>query len=540
MSIVAFLLMLAPLVIVHELGHFLFAKLFNVKAEAFSVGFGPRLFAKKWGETEFRLSLIPLGGYVKLLGEEPGVELPPEERPRALQYQSVGKRFWIFFGGPLFNFLFAILVYMTIMAVGEPKLANVVGRVIPGSFAEQVGFQSGDRIVSVAGEPVALFDSVMEKIAAVSQGEVSVQVERTSVQGDTQTPVLRFQPELEDGFGAYGESQKVGAVPGLEPFVRTPIVGVARLDSFAAKEGVKTGDRIVSLNGTAVESWEQVELLYAKISMGDRVRLELSSGDASKVLELKKTQTDITALGLESSELYVDRVEPEHPAASVGIEPGDRLLSVNQDRIRSFQELRQLVQKAGEAAGKFNLTWMHQGQRITKEIVPKATERKGPQLETKVDYTVGIYPMIDIREAEVKIEREWNPFVLLYKGTLRMVDVTYKNIMSIGKMILGQVSYKTLGGPILIGKIAGDSLERGLIPFLTMMAVLSIGLGVLNVLPVPVLDGGHILLLGVESIRKKPLSMKQMEVIQQAGLLLILMLMAVVFKNDFSRLSLFN
>jgi regulator of sigma E protease len=143
-------------------------------------------------------------------------------------------------------------------------------------------------------------------------------------------------------------------------------------------------------------------------------------------------------------------------------------------------------------------------------------------------------------EAAMIKEQVWNPFVLLARGTERMIELSYRNLVSIGKMIQGQVSVKSLGGPILIGKLAGDSISRGFIDFLKMMAILSVGLGILNILPIPVLDGGHIVLLGIEAIRGKALSLKQLEVVQQVGLVLILLIMGIVMKNDISRLPIFN
>ena len=143
-------------------------------------------------------------------------------------------------------------------------------------------------------------------------------------------------------------------------------------------------------------------------------------------------------------------------------------------------------------------------------------------------------------DADTIKEQIWNPFKLLYLGTARMFDLTAKNLISIGKMVQGQVSVKSLGGPILIGKLAGDSISRGLIDFLKMMGILSIGLGVLNILPIPVLDGGHIVLLGIEAIRGKALSLKQIEIAQQVGLFFILGIMVIVMKNDISRLPIFN
>jgi regulator of sigma E protease len=143
-------------------------------------------------------------------------------------------------------------------------------------------------------------------------------------------------------------------------------------------------------------------------------------------------------------------------------------------------------------------------------------------------------------EPEFIVERVLNPFMLVAKATERMAVFSWRNIVSIRKMITGDVSVATLGGPILIGKIAGESISRGLIAFLTTMAVLSVGLGIINILPVPVLDGGHLLLLGIEMVRGKPLTIRQMEVVQQVGFSLIVLLMVVVMKNDLSRLPIFN
>ena len=143
-------------------------------------------------------------------------------------------------------------------------------------------------------------------------------------------------------------------------------------------------------------------------------------------------------------------------------------------------------------------------------------------------------------EPVMVIEKTWNPFVLVYRGFERMIEMSARNLVSIGKMVVGQVSVKSLGGPILIGKLAGDSISRGLMDFLRMMAILSIGLGVLNILPIPVLDGGHIVLLGIEAIRGKSLSLKQIEVVQTVGLAVILFIMVIVMKNDISRLPVFN
>ena len=160
-SVIGFLIILGPLVVVHEFGHYIFARLFGVKAEIFSIGFGPKLWSKQLGETELRVSAVPLGGYVKLLGEDRDAELTPEEARRACTSRLRGRRFFIFFGGPLFNFLFAIVFSWRSWPTAKSRSPAVVGRVVHGSVAEKAGFDSGDQILKVDGKPVTKFEDVI-------------------------------------------------------------------------------------------------------------------------------------------------------------------------------------------------------------------------------------------------------------------------------------------------------------------------------------------------------------------------------------------
>jgi regulator of sigma E protease len=223
-----------------------------------------------------------------------------------------------------------------------------------------------------------------------------------------------------------------------------------------------------------------------------------------------------------------------------GVKAGDRLISIDGQKIESFEELRRLIQSSAKKTGHVTLSWESAGKTETAVITPTENKERDHNLEKTSHYTVGVVPMLALAEPTMIVERVWNPFVLAYKGTERMMVFVWRNLVSIGKMFTGNVSVATLGGPILIGKIAGDSLSRGLIAFLSTMAILSVGLGILNVLPIPVLDGGHMMLLGIEWLRGRPLSMRQTEFIQQIGLSLIILLMVVVMKNDLTRLPFFN
>jgi regulator of sigma E protease len=539
LSVLGFLIILGPLVIVHEFGHYIFARIFGVKAEVFSVGFGPKLWSRQMGETELRVSAIPLGGYVKLLGEDRETPLPPEEARRALHRQAPWKRFFIFFGGPFFNFLWAILVFMVILAVGEPQTANIIGRVVRNSPAAQAGFKNQDRVISVQGQPVKKFEEIATAIRANPNKPMDFEVVHSGAQGAAKIMVT---PTSEKGFSIYGESTSVGQIDGLYPMGRGIQAGVSNPDSPAAKAGVRTGDRIAEVNGAPVTTWEAIEAAYAQTPAGGKLMLrdQKPSGTEEKMIELAKpadpNQGMGEAWGLYSSELFVDKTINDSPAAKAGIQHGDRLIAVGDQSVESFMDLKDAVQASGEKSGKVVLKWERDGKQFSQEIIPTATATKDAEMKATTQYTVGVAPMLTLAEPATVVEREFNPFALLWKGTERMISFTGRNFVSIGKMFTGNVSVGTLGGPILIGKIAGESLSHGLVTFLTTMAILSIGLGVLNLLPVPILDGGHIVLLWIESARGKPLSMRQMEIIQGVGLVLILALMGVVMKNDITRL----
>ncbi len=535
---VGFLLILAPLVVVHELGHFLFAKLFNVKAEAFSVGFGPVLARWRWGETDFRVSAIPLGGYVKLLGEDPTRELTATERRRALHMQPPWKRFFIFFGGPLFNFLWAALVFMVMMAIGEPQVASMIGRVIPGSPASVAGLRAGDRIVAVNGESIQKFEELVHRVADHPNSKVGLRVARATDSLD-----IIVQTNSEEGYSVYGEEKQVGAIDGIFASGRGLKVGVSDPGSNAGKVGLATGDTLVRIDAFQPKDFEDLEQNWSKVSEGKKeVQVELlKSNQTKQVVRLPVGRgQSLAEVGIFPSELFIEKVMPESPAEKANLKSGDRVVAVDGKPLLSFLDMRLAIQKGGESVGKVKVLIARDGEQQTFEISPNVTAERDPTLKKRMQYTIGVMPVVSMVEPEMITERISNPLLLAFKGFERMIDLSWKNLVSIGKMFVGEVSVKSLGGPILIGKLAGDSLSRGLMDFLRMMAILSIGLGVLNILPVPVLDGGHILLLGLEVIRGKALSMKQIEVVQKVGFAAIMALMVIVMRNDLSRLPIFN
>lgn len=561
----SFILLLGPLVFVHELGHFLFAKLFNVRVDVFSMGFGPKIFKKTWGETEYCVSVIPLGGYVKLFGQDPTEKIEPALKERALNHQEAWKRFLVFIGGPLFNFLFAILIFALMMVIGESHLLPVVSRVVPGSVAEQVGFRSGDVVTAIDRTVVTKLSEVQKLIQDAPNQELRIRVKRQkeSSSGSETTGVhggvkeIRVKPKPVPGLSIYGEAIVIGEIPGFFYVERYSVAGISNPHSIAALAGFQTGDEIVRFNQMPVKSWEDLERKVEEaIREGStefqfgviprkqeywtqEAQADFANKSSQEPQKIYRTQPKpLVELGLFSAELFVSSVLKGSPAEVAGLQAGDRLLAIGDKTLFSFQELKDEVQSLGEAKGSFDVHLERAGERIKKTVTPSVNMVNDPLGNETKRYMIGVLPLLIQVEPESFVERVLNPVTLTIESWARALDLSWKSIVSIKKLFLRQVSVGTLGGPILIGKLAGESMSRGLSSFLRAMALISISLAIFNLLPVPVLDGGHILLLGVEVIRGKPISLRQSELVQQVGLSLIMVLLMIVLFNDFSRVGL--
>jgi regulator of sigma E protease len=349
-SIISVVVLLGVLIFAHELGHFLMAKRAGVGVLKFSLGFGPRIIGKKIGETEYLLSLIPLGGYVKLLGESPGEELPEEDVKRSFMNQTVWKRILIVAAGPVFNLLLALAIF---------TLVNMVG-----------------------------------------------------------LPVL------------------------------TPEVGSLQKDSAAMAAGMKVGDRIIIMDGKAVTKWDEISEI---VTEGKEKPLRITVRRDAATLDLT-----VTPRPMKTRDLFGEEVQ----SYKIGISPSPHTFIQRRNPLSAFGEgVRQ--------------TW----------VISKLT------------------------------------------------------VMSLYKLFQGIVSPKTLGGPILIAQIAGAQAKEGVVQFLLFMALLSINLAVLNLLPIPVLDGGHLFFYGIEWVTGREINVRWREMAQQVGFVLLILLMVFVFMMDIERLN---
>lgn len=350
-TLISFVVLLGVLIFVHELGHFIAARISGVGVLKFSLGFGPKIIGWKYGETEYVISWIPLGGYVKLLGESENEKLPPEEEKRSFANQAPWRKILIIFAGPFFNFLLAITIFIIIFMYGVPSLTAEIGNIQKGSAAEEAGLLVADRIISIDGKNINNWDEI-----------------RTTInRGKGKTAII-----------------------------------------------------VVERNNMKIQLTVQPRLAKTKNIFGEEV-----------------------------------------PAYVIGISPAGKIV----------------------------------------------TERKNPS-----------------QALLASGEKTW--------------EISKLTVIAVGKILEGTISPRTLGGPIFIAQAAGTQVKEGIIPFILFMALLSINLGVINLFPIPVLDGGHIMFSLLEIVLRRPISLKVKEIAHQIGFAVLIMLMIFVIMIDIERLNL--
>ena len=446
-TLVAFIVALGILIIVHEYGHYLVARLCRVKVLRFSVGFGRPLALWKRGAdgTEWVIAAVPFGGYVKMLDEREG-PVEPHEAHRAFNRQSVGKRFLIVVAGPLFNFLFAILVYAGLFMYGLPEARPVLAGPAPGTLAAAAGLHAGTTVRAIDGEPVATWQEVRWRVLQGALQREPVRLETEDESGQVTTATL----DLRD-FSSDAVETDVLELVGLRLYrpPLEPVIGMLVPGGPADRAGLKEGDRIVRADGQPVGSWESL-VAAVRARPGTPLRLTLERGEVSLTIE----------------------VVPDAVAAADG-----------------------RIGRIGAAP----------------RLPPSHADR-------------------------MLIQVQYGPLASLGKAVAKTADIALFSLKMLGKMLLGEISWKHLSGPVTIADFAGQSAQMGWISYVTFLALISISLGVLNLLPIPLLDGGHLMYYAIELIKGKPVSERVMELGQRVGLALLLVMMAFAFFNDFNRL----
>lgn len=435
-TVIAGILMLGILVFVHELGHFAVAKWCGVKVLRFSLGFGPKLVSKQWGETEYLICAIPLGGYVQMLGEGTGelgeaAELTPEEKERSFADQPVTRRLAIVSAGPLMNLILPFLI-------------------LPISF--MVGVQ----------------------------------------------------------MPTYLEQQ--------------PCIGYVVADSEAAKSGFIAGDCVVAINQQDVSNWNETNRSFVNAA-GETLRFQVQRNGELLTLEIPAENNSLEgmqALGLlPAQEARIGGLAENMPAKNAGIREGDLILQIGDQPVSSWYELRSIIQSTGGQT--VPLVLERDGQQLVVELTPQQQDGEG-------DYLIGIAPQ---QATQLK---SYAFADAVKEGAKRTWDLIELTVVFVQKLFSGSVSAKNIGGPITVVQVAGQAAQTDIAAIFSVLAFISIQLGILNLLPIPILDGGHILFNLVELVTRRPVSIRAREMAQQVGLAMLLMLMVLAFYNDIVRL----
>jgi len=509
-KILIFVLFLGPLVFFHELGHFLFARLFGVRVEVFSIGFGPKLLKWKWGETEYALSLIPLGGYVKMFGDDPlnKDEIEASERKFSFTHKGKWARFWIVMGGPLANFILAFVIFFFLLAGGEKVPEIKMGRLETTSQLYEKGLRSGDVVTKVNGHTVS---SPSDIALESSDGIKSLTVTRGGTDFD-----------LNVGMGAEEFFEEFSKFP---PYFRKPILVNAKGEIKGVMLSDGQADLALSLDDLVNRLPTNLALFnVALIDDQHEVAEELGKQDIGQIENLEQ----LFAMGYRSLDLMVEKTADGSAASKAKIEAKDIIISLNGQSVFAFEDLRRSLQESEEKSARIQL-WRN-GETVEVELVPEVKEIEGKLTKLIGVYSAGEYvaptyvtsqPKGIVESTTGAIARTWSSIV--------------KTIEGFGMLLTGKVSLKTIGGPLAIGKVAHDSFHTSTTYFFQLMALISVNLGVINLFPIPVLDGGHIMFILIELFNRGPLSRRKMEVAQQLGLSILLMLMVGAIFNDFSR-----
>jgi regulator of sigma E protease len=441
-----FLIVLGVLVAFHELGHFLAARWVGVRVLKFSLGFGPKLFGRKMGETEYLVSAIPLGGYVKLFGEDETEATTQEDRARSFAHKGLWSKVLIVAAGPGFNFILAYFIFAGWLATGAPlfvptfqDLTPDIEAMVPGSPADTAGIRVGDHVSRVNGQDISTRNELFDAVAKSNGQPLTLEIKRGE-----QIKTLSVTPTKAPGPQA--SAQEPGYYLGVEE--TPPLVTSVVQSSPAAKAGLQAGDHVVNIDGQTIHTWSQM-----------------------------------TGIVKES---------PNHP---------------------------------------LQMEVLREGHRVSLTVTPTAEKAtvNGQSVE------VG---KIGISGPGRSIMRSSTPLLSLYDGLGATWGWTELTVVGLYKMIVGDISSKNIGGPLTIANISGEAAAQGASSVVFLIAILSINLGVLNLLPIPILDGGHLLFFLIEGILRKPLGERQRELAQQAGLVLLVGVMIFAFWNDLERIFL--
>lgn len=559
------ILLLCGLIFFHELGHFLFAKLLKVRVLVFSIGFGPKILKKKIKGTEYCLSAIPLGGYVKMFGESYEEDLSDEEKKISFLYKPLWQKSLVAFAGPLFNFILPIFLLFFLNFGREKVFAPIIGTLLPDGQAMKLGLLPNDRILAADDKKIEYFNQLSEYISKNFNKTIKLSIERKTPDDKIINLDINITPEIKSNNNILERNQKVGRI-GIMPGKEKPVIFMEQNSPFL-NSGLNNFDEILSIDDHKASSAYDI-LIFWPLEKKD-INIKIKRGKEEKIINIKQEENfnidnniilkldekNINKDIIEKSEKLI-KIDQEFFKKTKGLTKAKGIITkidLNHELIKNW-DLKlydRIIAVDGEPfLGNFQFKQFFMPQNIKphiiaikknggdyeiKEIILDKRSQEG--LASKEDFfsLLGFELFESFSQGEM-LERKVGFFEALSKGFSQTFDIAFLTAKSFWLMIKGDVSTSQIGGPLMLFDVAREAAQKGIYYYIFIMCMLSINLGLLNILPIPALDGGHLLLFGIEAIKGKPLSVKTRNLVTQIGVIILLLVMALAIFNDLSRL----
>ncbi len=549
LSLLSFIVLVGVLITAHEFGHYLVAKLSGVKVLTFSVGFGPAIVSRQIGETEYRIAWLPLGGYVRMLGHF-AEDAETGDEGRSLMDKPPSIRILIAAAGPAMNLVLPFLILLPVVAFSnnyEKVIDNQVGAVDKSLPAGRQGLQEGDRIVAIDGDPTATFWQIAEKVDgySASQGPLNIRVDRPGVEAPVE---LQITPEAieENLLGFTTTNYRIG----IQPVSLRSDIAVIDPSGPLARAGVLTFDRIIKVGGTATPRYVDAETALSAVAPGSRVTLEIGRTEAVSAelpfiqarrhFEVEYEGAAENTPQIRHAGACITSVDPAGPAKGL-LRRGDCILGVGGDdntlglfvynRLTNRPETPRILRILRDGVqSEMTLTQVE-----IKQDDPFHGELKAWQMGfTLLDAPAGRMRSDGVIQSEpvTNPNRVGHAWYETNRRVWQGVEIILRTLTGI---LSGEVSASQLSGPVTIAHLAGEQARRGLQAFLYLMVLLSLNLALFNLLPVPVLDGGQMMVAFAELVMRRPLPDRVLQGLQVVGVLMVLALMVFALGNDFVR-----